>query len=126
MDCQGYRDILCNHLEGQATPVPRADLERHVAECAKCSAFHKLAHAISCRELSEFLDDYVEDRSSAERRAIFERHLEICPECAGYLAGYRAAIAMGKAAFEAPNASASKVALEGLIRAILAARTKPR
>jgi anti-sigma factor RsiW len=124
MNCKGYYAIIRDYMEGQVSPSQRVDLERHVAECRECAAFHKLAYEISCRELTEFLDDYIDGRLSAERRAIFERHLHICPECTAYLASYRETIALGKAAFEEPDDSALTIAPENLVRAILAARKK--
>jgi anti-sigma factor RsiW len=124
MNCQGYYAILRDYMEGQVSSSQRVELERHVAECKDCGAFHKLAYEISCREMAEFLDDYTDGRLSPERQAIFDRHLRICGECDAYLASYRETIAMGKAAFEDPDDLALKVAPENLVRAILAARKK--
>ena len=124
MNCKGYYAILRDYMEGLVSASQRTDLERHVAECKDCAAFHKLAYEISCRELTEFLDDYIDGSLSPERRAVFERHLAICAECTAYLASYRETIALGKAAFRDANEPALKTAPENLVRAILAARKK--
>jgi anti-sigma factor RsiW len=127
MNCKGYYAILRDYMEGEVSAAQRTELEQHVSECKACSAFHKLAYEISCRELTEFLDDYVDGRLSPERRAVFDRHLEICTECKDYVAGYKTTIELGKSAYSDPDEPAEPtfmIAPESLVRAILAARKK--
>jgi anti-sigma factor RsiW len=124
MNCKDYNAILRDYMERKVSDSQRADVERHVAECKECAAFHRLAHETTCREITQFLDDYLDDDVAADRRAVFERHLSLCPECKDYIASYRATIALGKSAFQDPSEPAVRAVPEALVRAILAACKK--
>jgi anti-sigma factor RsiW len=78
---------------------------------------------LTCEELTAFLDDYVAGEQPADVRARFEEHLAVCPPCVDYLAGYRAAISLGRQAY--PSALAGGIpddVPEELVKAIVAAR----
>jgi len=78
---------------------------------------------LTCEQLTAFLDDYVAGDQPAGVRARFEEHLAVCPPCVAYLAGYRAAISLGKQAYRpAPNGGIPEDVPEELVQAILAAR----
>lgn len=76
---------------------------------------------VTCEELHAFLDDYLAGELPAERRAEFERHLARCRSCAAYLDGYRATIALARAAHRELELDPAGVPRE-LVAAILAAR----
>jgi anti-sigma factor RsiW len=81
---------------------------------------------MTCRELVDFIADYVSGDLSADEGTRFERHLAQCPECVAYLRTYRATIALEKSAFADRDGPPPEEIPESLIRAILAARTRPR
>ncbi|MFM9996866.1 MAG: anti-sigma factor family protein [Phycisphaerales bacterium] len=81
---------------------------------------------ISCRELSEFLMDYVDGALPPDRQREFDRHLAVCPSCVVYLDSYKATIRLGKDAFAATDEPATRVAPEGLVRAVREARKSGR
>jgi len=76
---------------------------------------------VTCEELHAFLDDYVAGALPAERREEFERHLARCRSCAAYLEGYRATVALARAAHRELELDPAGVPRE-LVAAILAAR----
>ena len=53
---------------------------------------------LTCRELVTFLDAYVADELPHARRDEFDGHLATCADCRAYLASYRSAIELGRAA----------------------------
>lgn len=69
--------------------------------------------------------DYLSGELVQDTLARFEHHLSLCPNCQRYLAGYRATIAAGKAAFETPDAPLPADVPEELVQSILAARRRP-
>jgi anti-sigma factor RsiW len=75
---------------------------------------------MTCREITEILDRYLEGELPAEARGRFEAHLAICPDCRRYLDSYRASSAVARAAM----AQADDIP-EGLVQAILSARSHP-
>jgi anti-sigma factor RsiW len=77
---------------------------------------------VTCRELTDFILDYLSGELPAESRVAFERHLSRCTNCHRYLASYQASVALGKAAFEEPDAPVPPDVPEQLVTAILAAR----
>lgn len=79
---------------------------------------------MTCKEFTEFLDSYLSEEISPAERAEFEQHLAICVQCVAYLATYKQAVAMGKAALEKPDGDVPSDVPEELVRAILAARKK--
>lgn len=77
---------------------------------------------MTCREFIDFLDDYLSEALPADRRAAFDRHLSACVDCRNYLASYKHAVRLGKAAFAAaPEQDVPGDVPEGLLKAILAA-----
>jgi anti-sigma factor RsiW len=52
-DCQIPLEALSAHLDGEASPELRAEVERHLADCPDCSALaNTLLKTVSlCREL---------------------------------------------------------------------------
>ena len=80
---------------------------------------------ITCKELIDFLAAYLDGELPTEQRREFDRHLAVCPSCINYLEGYKATIAMGRAAFCGPDDAIPCDVPEDLIAAILAARRKP-
>lgn len=77
-----------------------------------------MSSELTCKELIEFLDDYVSGAQTSEVRVAFEEHLAICPECVDYLAQYRAAPRLARAALD----GGAPAAPEDLIQAILNSR----
>ena len=81
---------------------------------------------ITCAEFEAFVLDYLEDDLPPAKRRIFELHLKMCRECRDYLEAYRRSIAMGRAVFHDPDATAPEDVPEDLIKAILDARSAGR
>jgi predicted anti-sigma-YlaC factor YlaD len=81
---------------------------------------------MTCRELTDFLDDYLAGNLSALTRFTFQLHLGLCRSCRDYLRTYRDTIHMARAVFSDPAAAVPHSVPEGLIQAILAARTQNR
>ena len=77
---------------------------------------------MSCREFADFIADYLSNELPTDIRAQFERHVEICTNCVKYLEAYKAAVALGKAAFDGLDESVPADVPNDLVKAILAAR----
>ena len=77
---------------------------------------------MTCRDVSEFLSGYLSHELSPDQHAAFEAHVAVCPDCVTYIASYRAAVRLGKAAFPSDDEPASAAVPEALVQAILAAR----
>jgi anti-sigma factor RsiW len=75
---------------------------------------------VTCRAFVDLLIDYVDGDLDAQTRARFDRHLATCPDCRHYLNHYQASIQASLDAFAADVPSNMP---EGLVRAILDART---
>jgi anti-sigma factor RsiW len=78
---------------------------------------------MTCRDFADFLDGYLAGDLPPETLGRFEHHLSVCPNCQRYLAQYRDAIALGRAAFGAADTVPDDVP-EDLVAAILAARVR--
>jgi len=78
--------------------------------------------AMTCRELIEFLDRYVDGDLLPAHRHEFERHLAACAACREYLAGYRQAIRLGRAALRPHPDPVAQGVPPDLVEAVLAAR----
>jgi len=78
---------------------------------------------MTCGELIEFLMAYVDGELTVERRALFDAHLGACAPCRRYLATYREAVALGRAACGPPDAPVGDDVPEDLVQAILAVRS---
>ena len=81
---------------------------------------------LTCRELTDFIYAYEEGELPSEQRAVFDAHLVQCPDCVSYLEGYRRSVSLGKQAFEEPEEPVPDEVPADLIRAVLAARRRPR
>jgi anti-sigma factor RsiW len=81
---------------------------------------------VTCRELADFIGDYLAGELSDVVRTQFEHHLRLCPNCRRYLAGYEAAVQLGKRAFDNDEAPVPFDVPEDLVEAILAARRNNR
>ena len=79
---------------------------------------------ITCREVADFIMDYVSGELAGDSLALFQYHMTLCPNCQAYLEQYRATIALGKQAFENPEAPATDQVPDDLVKAILAARLR--
>jgi anti-sigma factor RsiW len=77
---------------------------------------------VTCRQFADFIADYLSGELAADTRTQFEHHLQICSNCVNYLEGYKAAIALGKAAFDDTDSHVPGDVPDDLIKAILAAR----
>lgn len=77
---------------------------------------------MTCREFAGFMADYLSDELPADVRAKFDDHVGVCSNCVKYLDGYKATIALGKAAFEKSDEPVPADVPESLVKAILAAR----
>lgn len=81
---------------------------------------------ITCKQLYDFLGEYVDGTLVAPQRDEFERHIRICPSCQAYLDGYRRTVELGRAAYEAPDATRPATAPGGILDAVRAAIAKVR
>jgi anti-sigma factor RsiW len=85
---------------------------------------------LTCRQVLDFLMAYLDHELTADQRREFERHLSVCPSCVNYLRSYQSTIALGKDAMLTrgtdPDAPASSVIPEGLLRAVREARRSER
>lgn len=79
---------------------------------------------MTCRELADFIGDYVSGELPATVRVPFEEHLRLCANCRRYIAGYQAAVELGKRAFDDDDAPIPADVPEDLVTAILAARDR--
>ena len=85
-------------------------------------AMMKMPLMLTCRQAEDFIADYVDGTLPTRKRLIFELHLRMCRECRDYLAAYRRTVALGKAAFDDPNAPVPDDMPEDLVTAIVDAR----
>lgn len=74
---------------------------------------------ITCGEFEDFLLDYFEGALSPMRRRIFRLHLATCEDCRTYLAAYAKTVALGKLAFNDPDAPLPDGIPDDLVAAIL-------
>jgi len=77
---------------------------------------------ITCREFEEFVLKYLDGELPARQARIFEWHLRICRECREYLAAYKRAIEISKAALGPATGAVPEDVPEDLIRAVLDSR----
>jgi anti-sigma factor RsiW len=77
---------------------------------------------VTCREFADFMADYLSGELRPETTAQFEHHLSICPNCVAYLSNYRDTVALGRQAFDDPDAAVPEAVPEGLVNAILRSR----
>ena len=77
---------------------------------------------MSCREFADFIADYLSGELPSHIREQFNEHLGVCVNCVRYLDGYKATIALGKAAFETNEEPVPADVPEDLVKAILASR----
>jgi anti-sigma factor RsiW len=77
---------------------------------------------VTCREFADFIVDYLSGELPEGTRSQFEQHLKVCTNCVKYLAGYKATIELGRAAFDDPDAPAPEHVPEDLVQAILSAK----
>lgn len=78
---------------------------------------------MTCRSVADFILDYLSGDLAADVLGEFERHVERCPACERYIAVYRTAVDLGRAAFDDEDASAEDAGVpRELIDAILASR----
>ena len=71
---------------------------------------------ITCAAFEDFILDYLEDDLPDRQKRVFELHLKLCRECRDYLAAYRQATALGKAAFAEPSAPVPDEVPEDLVK----------
>lgn len=81
---------------------------------------------ITCAELEGFLVDYLDGTLTSRERRVLRLHLLLCRECRSYVERYRRAIALGQAVLGKPTDPVPEEVPEDLVRAILAARHRPR
>jgi anti-sigma factor RsiW len=81
---------------------------------------------VTCKQLADFLDEYLGGAMPAEQKARVEQHLAVCPDCRHYLDSYRQAIALGQAAFDAPDDPVPDAVPEKLLAAIRAVKPPAR
>lgn len=87
--------------------------------------FRHVPFMLTCAELEGFLVDYLDGTLPRSQRRIFALHLLLCRACRSYLDGYRRAITLGQAVFDEPTEAVPDDVPEDLVRAILAARSRP-
>lgn len=74
---------------------------------------------MTCQEVADFLLAYLAGELDAPVVAELERHLALCRSCRDYLATYQAIVALGRQAFDEPQADARGEVPEELVEAIL-------
>ena len=79
---------------------------------------------ITCRELNDIIGDYLAGELTPTQQAAFDRHMAVCPECREYLETYKTTVALGKSAFDHPDDPPPASLPPGIIKAILALRSK--
>jgi anti-sigma factor RsiW len=72
----------------------------------------------------DFLMAYLEGELPESERASFEVHLQICPPCVVYLETYQEAVRLGKSLCRDDSDALPDDVPEGLVEAILAARSR--
>lgn len=77
---------------------------------------------MTCRELTSSIADALSGELAEGGRQQFEQHQHACSICSRYVAGYRTAIRLAKAAFEDRGATPSAEVPEAVVAAILHAR----
>lgn len=80
---------------------------------------------ITCRECAEFLGDYIDGSLPDVQRVELERHLRRCPPCVTFIEQYKRTIELAKSCICNKDAAPKTPPPEELVRAILAARSKP-
>jgi anti-sigma factor RsiW len=80
--------------------------------------------AVTCKDFVEFLDDYLGGGLSGPEREAFNAHLAVCPSCVAYMKTYRDTVRLGKAALAPSDEPLPKEVPEGLVRAIMSARSR--
>jgi hypothetical protein len=78
----------------------------------------------TCRDVVEFLMDFLSSSLPADEQQRFEEHLGCCPPCIAYLKTYQETVELEKGCLCGEGLPLPPVP-EELIRAILAARSKP-
>lgn len=81
---------------------------------------------MTCREFADFIQAYVAGELGADVLARFEEHVAVCPNCVTYLAQYRDAMAMGRAAFDDLDAGVPDDVPEDLVGAMMRCLSAPR
>ena len=84
----------------------------------------KMPLMITCEQADDFIDEYLAGDLSASQRRIFRWHINLCAECSQYLEEYRHSMALGKTHFHGQNADDKSEVPEGIVQAILAARSE--
>jgi len=74
---------------------------------------------ITCREFEDFISGYLDGELSSRKRSRFDLHLRLCRECRQYLQAYQQTIAVGQAAFAAPDEPVPDDVPRELINSIL-------
>lgn len=93
-----------------------------IRRLARGAILNALPGHITCSEFEEFVADYFDGDLPESQHKIFDAHLKVCPDCRAYLKAYRNTIALGRAAFEKPDANVPDDMPDDLVAAILAAR----
>ena len=84
----------------------------------------KMPLMMTCEQANDFLDDYLAGNLSGSQRKIFQWHINLCAECSQYLEEYRQSMALGKSHFHEHNEADASEMPEGIVQAILAARSE--
>ncbi len=80
---------------------------------------------LSCLKLETFIDDYLDNKLPSAKREVFEAHIDYCPGCYSFLANYRSAVHLGKAAYADEEEATCATMPDNLVEAILrASKTK--
>ena len=90
----------------------------------KGAMLRRMHGMITCREFEDFVLRYLDGELSRQQAAVFEWHMRMCRECREYLAAYKRALEIGKAALGPPGNALPDDVPEDLITAILDARER--
>ena len=123
MTCKQFESDVHEYLRGTLSAAARADVERHVAECAACADLLKRVQELTCKEFVEFLNDYLDGDLDAQRHSVFDEHLSVCSDCRAYVASYRRTMELSVTALRGELAVPEEIP-EPLLRAILDSRKK--
>jgi anti-sigma factor RsiW len=79
---------------------------------------------VTCRDFADFMSDYLAGELPSDVRTRFDSHLRECPNCEKYLAGYKAAVMLGKLSLTDSDSALPPDVPDDLVKAILAARRR--
>lgn len=81
------------------------------------------SNSLTCKEFIDFLSAYLDGELDADQQQIFVQHLSVCQACTDYMASYKQTVELLKDEHLRGDLDLGEQVPEGLIDAILAARS---